>query len=102
MIILCSMSLIGKILRLCELLGYFLVLGGVTIWWPTSEMLRKTYIGVSTVGCRGFSPHLVVPSITLKNLLDHTFSDYRIAISGTSTVSASRFLETTYFKYTVL
>jgi hypothetical protein len=33
-------------------------------------------------------------STTLKNLLDHTFSAFRIAISGTSTVSACRFLET--------
>ena len=33
-------------------------------------------------------------STTLKKLLDHTFSAFRIAISGTSTVSACRFLET--------
>jgi hypothetical protein len=49
----------------------------------------------------GCAPHLVVSSTpleksspTLKNLLDHTCSAFRIAISGTSTVSACRFLAT--------
>ena len=39
-------------------------------------------------------PTLEKFSTTLKKLLDRTFSAFRIAISGTSTVSACRFLET--------
>ena len=30
------------------------------------NVAENLYIGVSTVGCRGFSPRLVVSSITLK------------------------------------
>jgi hypothetical protein len=41
-----------------------------------------------------FSTPLEKSSTTFKNLLDHTFPAFRIAISGTSTVSACRFLET--------
>ena len=41
-----------------------------------------------------FSIPLEKSSTTLNNLLDHTFSAFRIAISGTSTVSACRFLQT--------
>ena len=54
-------------------------------------------------GGGGGASHLVVSSTpleksstTLKNLLDHTFSALRIAIGGTSTVSACRFLGTIY------
>ena len=39
-------------------------------------------------------PPLGKSSTTLKNLLDHTFSAFRVAISGTSTVSMCRSLET--------
>ena len=52
----------------------------------------------------GCAPHLVVSSSPppplekssnrSENLLDHTFSAFRIVISGTSTVSAWRFIET--------
>jgi hypothetical protein len=59
-------------------------------------------MGGSTVEARGGGgggggggvPHLVVSSTTLKKLLDHTFSTFRITISETSTLSACRFLET--------
>jgi hypothetical protein len=42
------------------------------------------------------STRLEKSSTTLKNLHDDTFSAFRIAISGTFTVSACRFLETIY------